>query len=192
MSPDGRRIVLEGFNERRPDLNGLYTVSASDGGDLVAITDSPRGGYDAYPQYSPDGTQVVFFRAKAGVSPQGSGGLFVVNSDGSGVRQITPWGSAFLTQSWSPDGAWIVFQRPYGQLMLVDPDGSGMRRIPVELPTGSGAANPSWSPDGGWIVFSLQTGGHANIFMVRPDGTGLQQLTHGAGVDEQTPDWGAG
>jgi TolB protein len=190
VSPDGRRIVLEGFNDRRPDVNGLYTLSASDGGDLVPLTDSPRGTIDGNPQYSPDGAQVVFFRTKAGVSPQGAGALFVVNIDGSDVRRITPWGSAFPSQSWSPDGAWIAFQQPYGQMTLVHPDGSAMHRIPVELPPGSGAVNPSWSPDGTRIAFSLERNGSANIFMVRPDGTDLQQLTHVAGVDEQTPDWG--
>jgi TolB protein len=189
VSPDGRRIVLEGFNEARPEKNGLYTVSANDGGDLVRLTHSLPGSSDAYPQYSPEGTQIAFFRTKEGVSPQGSGAIFVVDVDGTGVRQITPWGSAFLTQSWSPDGAWIAFQRPYGELDLVHPDGTGSHRIPLELPPGSGAANPTWSPDGTRILFSLERDGAANIFLVRPDGTGLQQVTHGNGVDEQTPDW---
>jgi dipeptidyl aminopeptidase/acylaminoacyl peptidase len=190
VSPDGRRLVLEGFNERRREVNGLYTVSATDGGDLARLTHSLPGSSDAYPQYSPDGTQVGFFRTKEGVSPQGSGALFVVNIDGSGVRRITPWGSAFLTQSWSPDGSWIAFQRPYGELTLVHPDGTGLHQLPVELPPGSGIANPSWSPDGTMIVLSLERDGHANIFLVRPDGTGLLQVTHDVAVDAQTPDWG--
>ena len=47
-------------------------------------------------------------------------------------------GIAFGDHAWSPDGSWIVFQRPYGQLYLVRPDGSDLHRVPVELPSGTG------------------------------------------------------
>lgn len=188
-SPDGTWLVLEGFNDSHPEVSGIYTVRASDGGGLVRLTRAPRGASDGYPQYSPNGKEVVFFRNGSGVSPNGAGALFVVNTDGTGLRQITPSGFAFLTQSWSPDGRWIVFERPYGELYLVHPDGSGLHRIPLQLPPGSGASNPTWSPDGTRIAFSLQRGSEANIFTVRTDSTGLQQVTHFTGVEEQNPDW---
>jgi TolB protein len=114
----------------------------------------------------------------------------VVNADGTGLRQITPLGFAFLGHSWSPDGRWIVFQRPYGQLYVVHPDGTGLHRIPVELPAGSGAQNPAWSPDGTTIVFSLERNGQASIYTVQADGTGLQQVAPSSGVEYQSPDWG--
>ena len=186
VSPHGTRLVLEGFNEHRSGFSGLYMVRSSDGGGLVRLT----RGSDASPQFSPDGRQVVFLRNKAGVSTEGAGALFVVDTDGTGLRQITPWGFAFLGYSWSPDGLWIVFQRPYGQLYLVHPDGTGLHRVPVQLPAGSGAQNPAWSPDGTRIVFSLERNGHANIYTVLADGTGLRQVTRSTGVEEQSPDWG--
>ena len=124
------------------------------------------------------------------MSPTGSGALFVMHSDGSSdpVR-ITPWGFAFDDDAWSPDGSWIVFQRPYGQLYLVRPDGSDLHRIPVQLPAGAGALNPSWSPDSEWIVFSLQRSDVADISMVRIDGTGLRNVTTAPGAQLQHPDW---
>ena len=67
-----------------------------------------------------------------------------------------------------------MFQRPYGQLYLVHPDGSALHRIPLRLASGAGALNPSWSPDGAWIVFSLQDADESGIFLVHPDGTGLR------------------
>ena len=51
VSPDGTRIVLEGFNDEDTRRNGIYTVRASDGGGLVRLT----SGYDGPPSYSPDG-----------------------------------------------------------------------------------------------------------------------------------------
>ena len=111
-----------------------------------------------------------------------------MRADGADPVRITPWGFAFGDHAWSPDGRWIVFQRPYGQLYLVRPDGSGLHRIPLELPPGSGALNPSWSPDGAWIAFSLQRDDRAEIALVRPDGTGFRTVPTAVG-ELQSPDW---
>ena len=143
------------------------------------------------PRYSPDGTLLSYFDSKQGVSPTGSGALFVIPATGGDRVRITPWGFAFDDHEWSPDGRWIAFQRPYGQLYLVRPDGSDLHQIPVELPAGAGALNPSWSPDGEWIVFSLQGPDAAGISMVRIDGTGLRDVVSGAGAQLQSPDWAA-
>jgi dipeptidyl aminopeptidase/acylaminoacyl peptidase len=187
VSPDGRRIALEGFGQDgHPELDGIYSVRASDGGGLIRLL----GGPVSTPWYSPDGTRLSFFDTKEGVSPSGSGALFVMGADGGDPVRITPWGYAFDDHAWSPDGRWIVFQRPYGELYLVHPDGSGLHRVPLQLPPGTGALNPSWSPDGRSIVLSLQRSDRAEIYMVRPDGTGLRRVTGAPSAQEQSPDWG--
>jgi WD40-like Beta Propeller Repeat len=186
VSADGTRMVLEGFNDQRHEVEGIYTVRASDGGDPMRLTH----GHDGYPQYAPDGARVVFMRTRPGVVPDGAGALFVVNVDGTGLRRITPWGDAFLQQSWSPDGTWIAFQKPYGQLFLVHPDGSALHQVPVALPTGLGLRQPAWSPDGSRIVFSAEGTGDSGIYMVRPDGSDLVRITDASGVDAFGPDWG--
>src|SRR5688572_17748861 len=185
VSPDGTRIALEGFSESNPGLNGIYSVRTSDGGGLIRILRGPV----SPPRYSPDGTRLSFFDTKEGVSPSGSGALFVMGAEGADPVRITPLGSAFADHAWSPDGRWIVFQRPHGQLYLVHPDGSALHRVPLQLQPGTGALNPSWSPDGTWIVFSLQRSDKAEIYMVRPDGTGLRKVTGAPGA-QQSPDWG--
>lgn len=187
VSPDGTRIALEGFGQDgHPELDGIYSVRTSDGGGLIRLLEGPV----SPPRYSPDGSRLSFFDTQEGVSPTGSGALFVMAADGADPVRITPWGYAFDDHEWSPDGRWIVFQRPYGQLYLVHPDGSGLHRVPLQLPPGTGALNPSWSPDGTWIVFSLQSSDKAEIYMVRPDGTGLRKVTGAPGAQEQKPDWG--
>lgn len=185
VSPDGTTIAVEGFGQDgHPELDGIYTIDASDGGSLERLL----AGQVATPWYSPDGSRLSYFDDKEGVSPTGSGALFVMRPDGTDRVRITPWGFAFDDHAWSPDGRWIVFQRPYGQLYLVRPDGSGLHRIPLELPPGTGALNPSWSPDGAWIAFSLQREDRAEIALVRPDGTGLRTVPTATG-ELQNPDW---
>ena len=186
VSPDGSRIALEGFSQSGdPNVNGIYSVRSVDGGGLIQILRGPV----SPPRYSPDGTRLSFFDMKEGVSPSGSGALFVMAADGGDPIRITPWGHAFGDHAWSPDGKWIVFQRPYGQLYLVRPDGSDLHRVPLRLPPNTGALNPSWSPDGRWIVFSLQRSQTAEIHMVRPDGSGLRKVTGLPGAQLENPDW---
>jgi hypothetical protein len=185
VSPDGTRIALEGFGTSgHRNLNGIYTVRASDGGGLIRLLKGPI----EPPHYSPDGSRLVFKRVVEATNPSGSGALFVMNADGSHVVRITPPGYVFDVPTWSPDGRWIAFQKPYGQLYLVHPDGSGLHRVPLQLPEGTGAQDPSWSPDGTIIVFDLQGAGRGGIYAVRPNGTGLREVV-GAG-NAQTPDWG--
>lgn len=188
VSPDGRRVVVEGFNDARRSRDGIYSIRSSDGGGLRRLT----RGIDGVPRYSPDGSRLVFFREKLGLHPDSSGALFVIDADGTGLRRITPWGGAFLGQEWSPDGAWIVFQRPFGLLSLVRPDGSGLHTVPVSLPAGTGAVQPSWSADGRWILFALQRGDASTIYAVRPDGSGLRPVTSTDGALESWPGWRPG
>lgn len=46
----------------------------------------------------------------------------------------------------------------------------------------------AWSPDGGRIVFARQVSGNTDVYVVRPDGTGLVRLTNHPDSDG-TPSW---
>jgi Tol biopolymer transport system component len=105
----------------------------------------------------------------------------MVNADGGGYRELTsgPNNSAF--PSMSPDGRRFVY-RTFG------PDGDGLRIMDIETklvtPIGSGYDNfPLWSPRGDLIMFSRQDHGFYEIYTIKPDGTGLKQLTHSRGND---------
>ena len=61
-SPDRTRLAAEGFSDEHPELQGIYTVRSSDGGDLVRVTDNPFDMSDIPGDYSPDGSRIVFLR----------------------------------------------------------------------------------------------------------------------------------
>ena len=64
-----------------------------------------------WPRWAPDGTRIAFL-AKGGGAPERNN-LWVMNRDGSGVRQLTTEG--VLPQfNWSPDGSRIAYVRFFG------------------------------------------------------------------------------
>jgi serine/threonine protein kinase len=78
----------------------------------------------------------------------------------------------------SPDGAWLVLRASFPQddLLLVRSDGSGDVR---QLTHGSDRyRTPQWSPDGSQILFSSNRSGRYEAWTIRPDGSGLTQVTH--------------
>lgn len=189
VSPDGSRLVLEGWSTHDPSVSGLYSVRTSDGGDLIRLTNC--GGE---PAYLPDG------RITTGCTKPGHpliGAHYILNGDGSGMHRITPW------QPWgasgrggdgrmegSPDGRWLVFTQDDGTLGLVHPDGTGFHTMPIDQPRGSTAGWPQWSPDGTMLVFELAIDGETHIYTVRPDGSDLTAIVNTPGVDEKNPAWG--
>jgi WD40-like Beta Propeller Repeat len=205
-SPDSTRLLCQVIRfEGDTSLNGIYTIRSSDGGDLTRLTVSPYppqgefGGGDIPGDYSPDGSQFVFMRAKPGADPNARhqrGALFVENADGTGLRQITPYGLPNshdnVAESWSPDGSAILFASEHGSLFVVHPDGTGVREITLD--TGGGfsfASTPGWSPDGTRIVFSLflRETGQVDIYTARSDGRDLVNVTDTPDF-EDFADWG--
>jgi Tol biopolymer transport system component len=210
-SPDAARLLCVGFFADT-DRNGIYTIRASDGGDLTRLTVSPYppagnfGGGDIPGDYSPDGSRFVFMRAKPGKGPQPDrhqrGALFVANTDGSGLRQITRYGLANSHDNglahWSPDGREILFAAVNARfdsatLYRVRPDGSGLRPIRLQA-AGRGKPlpfTPDWSPDGTRIVFSMiaPETGHVDIYTATLDGKDVVQVTDTPDF-EDFADWG--
>jgi Tol biopolymer transport system component len=82
---------------------------------------------------------------------------------------------------WSPDGQKIAFddagRNGLPQLFTMNADGTDVQQV---THLAGGAADPSYSPDGSWLVFDHlpPSGCCGNIFAIRPDGTGLHQITH--------------
>jgi Tol biopolymer transport system component len=68
------------------------------------------------------------------------------------------------------------------QLFISDADGSAERPL---LNSDSRDYDPVWSPDGQWIAFTSERNGSADLYRVKPDGTGLERLTVSQAYDDQ-------
>jgi Tol biopolymer transport system component len=200
-SPDGSRLACEGFGQTDGNLNGVYTLRASDGGDVQRVTSEPNGD-DCPSDYSPNGKRLVVTRA-SDTSYQ----IDTVKLDGTGLKQITPDGMAFdfCSGSWSPQANEILFSAHFpdtdrSTIWVAQSDGSELREIPVpgcggprSDPTSIGCQKPVWSPDGRKLMFerhSLIPNDHFDLYTVNADGSGLFQVTNTPNLDEAGGDWG--
>jgi Tol biopolymer transport system component len=193
-SPDGTRILC-GLGGDQP---GIFSIRASDGADPIRLTSTRFA--DQPGDYSPDGLRIVFVRFDDGVAPvredvDNKTALFVMNADGTGQRQITPFGIPAAHEAagatWSPDGALLISATRDGRLFTVRPDGSRFSPIRVQLGTGNYFAfAPVFAPDGTRIVFSAQVSGAADVYSANPDGSDLRQLTTSP-LPDRFPDWGS-
>ncbi len=183
FSPDGTRIAFTSW--RDGDAN-IYVMGA-DGSDPLPLTRDTAN--DRSPRFSPDGTRIAFVSQRSGDYE-----VWVMNADGSdAVNASRSPSSIDLDPEWSPDGTRVLFCSTRGgtgpdapfSLWSVAADGSDPRRIPVP----GDVRSPAYAPDGLRIAYvSPDAGGEIEIWVARPDGSGVRNLSNAFGIDEQ-PRW---
>ena len=207
FSPDGSQIAFECHKHTSHGELVSVVVMNSDGGNRRVVVPGSKLAGSGRPQFSPDGTRLVFERQNIKAKPKNGHATFVVNLDGSGLRRVTPWNlRAGDHPDWSPDGTLILVRsnaydgapdfNHQGNLFVVRPDGTGLRRL-----TSFGAhvqllQSGSFSPDGTSVVFattarSTKTRNSIlpDVFTVSLDGSRITPITREKNWDG-SPDWG--
>ena len=181
ISPGGQIV----FTSVRDGDMEVYVMDA-DGTGVKRLTNRP--GPDGGPFFSYDGT-LIAWRGKQITEPKEledyrallAAGLwrptdleiFVMRSDGTGVRQVTDLGGSSFAPFIHPGNARLIFASnqhdPKGRdfdLYLINLDGSGLERVTFN-DTFDGF--PMFSPDGRRLVFASNRGaakpGDTNVFI---------------------------
>ena len=108
--------------------------------------------------------------------------IFVMDRDGSNLRQVTKLGGANWAPFFTPDGKRIIFasnmKNPKGRnfdLFLVNVDGTGLEQVTFS-PAFDGF--PMFSPDGTKLVFASNRNqakeGDTNVFIAELDGRSVR------------------
>ena len=169
-------------------------VMSADGSGQKQLTTTLKVNYEVKPMWSPDSQQIAFVVNGEFIGQDQTSEIYIINADGTNLRQLTKTGGATLNPQWSPDGKQLVF---YGyavgafddigsttslrtEVFRIYADGSDLINL-----TNSGGLDyhPTWSPDGEWIAFASTRqekgkNGRSGIFIMRPDGSDLQMLTN--------------
>jgi Tol biopolymer transport system component len=145
VSPTGDKIVFTSMRDGDPEI---YVMDL-DGSNQRRLT--YEKGYDGGPFFSWDGKKIVF-RASRPTTPEGledyealvKEGLvrptvleiYVMDADGSNIRQVTHFGKASFAPLFHPDGKRIIFSsNVYSKdprnfdLYIINIDGTGLERI---------------------------------------------------------------
>ena len=130
----------------------------------------------ADPSWSPNGSRLVFLGLEKNFM---KGGLYIMNSDGTGVTKIAgQWGREHLfNPSWNPVNNKIVGHGIENNgLFLIDLDGDQTKRIQL---TAQKSEMPSWSPDGKKIAYNVynEAKSFSSIWVMNADGSGKIRLT---------------
>jgi Tol biopolymer transport system component len=161
-------IVFAASPQHGTQPTQLFRVRTTGTG-LKQITTGIRGAVS--PDFSPDGTRVVFMRALSGI--------FVVNVNGTGLRRLTD-GRNDAYPVWSPDGGSIAFLRSTpstptvsGFFKLFVMEANGRRQHVLHLAPRPAAGRPSWLPGGRSIAISA----NGALYKVRAtDGKAVQRF----------------
>ena len=110
--------------------------------------------------------------------------LFVMNEDGSDVRQLTSNGN-FYPGDISSNGTKILYTNfSEDGLFKMSADGSEQEKLISDADIGLG----SWSPDESQIVFSSYRDGDYELYIADEDGSNIRQLTENS-YDDYSPVW---
>jgi Tol biopolymer transport system component len=180
IGPNGRIV----FTSVRDGDMEIYSMNG-DGSDVRRLTHRP--GPDGGAFFSPDGKQIVFrghptegaelqeylSLLKQGIWRPTQLEIYLMNSDGTNLRQVTHLGHANFAPYFHPDGKRIIFasnvhdkQGRDFDLYMINVDGTGLERITYN-PTFD--SFPMFSPDGKHLVFASNRNGakegDTNIFI---------------------------
>jgi TolB protein len=200
LSPDGRWIAFQ----HGPHLGDfeIYKMRA-DGSGVRQLTRCPRCHWSTDPTFSSDGRSIAFARW------DGSGRVAIWRMRSGGTKQrlvVRPGKTppaeqpedyaavpapkvSFVDQpALSPDGRRLAYRgsTAAGQVSIFVATANGGHPRAI-TPRRIRASRPRWSPDGKLILFyttdkdDLKPGISANLYVIRPDGTGLRALTHDTG-----------
>ena len=165
-SPSGESIVFTSDRNGSPDL---YIMNA-DGGNVRQLTNAP--GYDGGPFYSPEGQRIIF---RADRRQDDHLQLFVINTDGTGERQLTRHGPVVnWAPYWHPNGRSIIYTTSiHGhynyEVYLLNIDTGRSQRVTFSARFDG---LPVFSPDGSMMMWTSQRGrtGTSQVFLADFEG----------------------
>ena len=186
MSPNREKTIYWWDGPPRWSPDGLW-MAFTNGGHVCVV---PAGGHSlprvvtdfadgaSSPVWMPDSHGLIVT-----VTRHDAFSLLLTDHDGRWPRALADSnGGDNLEAAPSPDGRSVAYShRPFAdlnrwELRLVDLSSGETHAL-----TGTAREKdwaPAWAPDGSTIAFLSQRSGFSELWLIRPDGQGMRQLTH--------------
>ena len=192
------QIAWKSFTHQGSKTWSIYAANP-DGSNVHRLTHPRAGVEDDLPDWSPDGSNVIFLRIfqPEGNPPTVPDEIMRVNADRSGLRQIGSCQRPCVANGdpqYSSDGRRIVFTRATlvkgnaglaVAVWIMDATGRHAHQITqLTIPTRSEDHEPAWSPDGKHIVFT-----RLNDTAAPPNKQALFIVASSGGVPHRITPW---
>jgi Tol biopolymer transport system component len=173
--PDGKQIAYVAG----PRLQGKIKIINADGTNSHLLLPTNNSAQRT-PQWSPDGKQIAFSMREP--KNDNNFNIFLVNVDGTGLKNLTDDRRFSADPGWSPDGKQIVYasDNPGSFIRLWVMNADGSNQIDVLKRDLYVAVYPSFSRDGKQIVYGSSTNNtNCQVMQVNLDGNGDTPMTSG-------------
>ena len=179
-SPDGQKIA---FTASPEGIGAHIAIMDADGKNLLQLINGQE------PSWSPVGERLAFISRRDRHDE-----IYIIATDGTGLRRVTHDLAAKGGPSWSPDGQRVAYWSEHGeffQIYVVDTDGKNRKRL-----THNRAHNmwPAWSTDGKTIAYvsskGIDVGVREQIHLMTAEGIYLKQLSDFHDGADYGPDFG--
>ncbi|MBN2677348.1 MAG: serine/threonine-protein kinase [Anaerolineaceae bacterium] len=177
LSPDQTALVSMDPTEDEATQTTLEPTPV----ELVMPTSIPIGGGNG---------QIAFASARNAGIPQ----IFLINTNGTNVIQLTNQVDGACQPAWAPDGKRFAFISPCTKIMdeyrgsslfIMNVDGSGLQPIST---TPDGDYDPAWSPDGTKLAFTSLRDGRSHVYIYDFE-TGVSLLLSPESAYDSNPIW---
>jgi Tol biopolymer transport system component len=152
-------------------------IMHKNGSGLHALTNK---GFAFGASWSPRRWKIIFIIDSSWGKP--SRGLYVMNSNGTNIKRLTPRGEdVFGISAWSPNGNKIAYieidttdQYGRGRVKVMNPDGTNEKTLTNWF---GQLHRVTWSPDSRRIIFGgIEYMSRDKLYIINSDGTGLSEL----------------
>jgi Tol biopolymer transport system component len=168
--PDGKRLL---FNEN----GSLFTIPI-EGGETTKINTGSATRNNNDHGISFDGKMLAISSHRDGL-PGGGSTVYVLPVGGGEPRLITDKTPSYW-HGWNPNGKEVVYvaQRDGKAYDIYKKNINGGEEIQLTQNKGTHVDGPEYSPDGKWIYYNGNQSGTMQLWRMKPDGSGKEQLTY--------------
>ncbi len=208
--PTHQDLINDGDSDNKATLTAgrTSTVAATATlrpSDPPTVTPTPTATFTPSPTVTPSPTPTALPTALGGGTGQIAfasirdsdvPNIYMINTDGTGLVQITHIPEGACKPAWSPDGMRLVFISPCAanrevytssSLFIINVDGTSLTPLPGYA---GGDYSPAWSPDGNSIAFvSLRDQTIPQIFILNLVDSSVIHLAQDPARPETFPSW---